>query len=334
MKKQIIFSALLLIMIQSVLAIDIGLRLFDGTQTVSIDVEPATPSTSPFRIAKGGVSYSVILVDPSDTCASKFRVQTNSGTNALKNYGCYMASVIVSVTINNLIYDYGPHGEAACRFPFELRSSPSMPLSVEIRDTSDNLIGTPRSITTDKLWGVADVITSNPVDLVIGQQYRVIITPQQGRMYDTPFFNAYGVNVFGDANGVGGFDFGCVNPSQYYQKLLKAGCDTVAGAPYTNYRCDGTVITQHCPAGCDYENRIYTYSCSIGSTLWNVKKNMVCQYEDFPPTGDCNPPLDQYGYCLPDISAQYIDADISALFIAGTPTTIPGDKGVTIDSSP
>ena len=161
-------------------------------------------------------------------------------------------------------------------------------------------------------------------------------------MYDTPFFNAYGIHPFGDANGVGGYDFGCATAQQYFQHTSAAGCAVYSGSSYVNYMCDGTMIPQHCPAalvpdpgacGLLYENDLYTYSCGENPYLdsWNYRKNMVCAYDDFPPAGDCFPEM-QYNGCLPDISSQAFSPDINAVFTAGTPTTIPGDKGVTIDS--
>lgn len=62
---------------------DIGLRVYDGTETVFIAVEPVGTLTSPLRIAKNGTVYGVVLVDPSDFFASKIRIRTNSGIRAL-----------------------------------------------------------------------------------------------------------------------------------------------------------------------------------------------------------------------------------------------------------
>lgn len=62
---------------------DIGLRVFDGTQTVAIAVELGT-LTSPLRITKDGVIYGIALVDPSDSHASKLRVKITSGIKALR----------------------------------------------------------------------------------------------------------------------------------------------------------------------------------------------------------------------------------------------------------
>ncbi len=66
--------------------IDIGLRVYDGTETISIACEPEGTLTSPLRIAKNGVTYGIVLVDPSDTNASGIRIQTSSGVKALRKY--------------------------------------------------------------------------------------------------------------------------------------------------------------------------------------------------------------------------------------------------------
>ena len=65
-------------------AIDIGLRLYDGTEIVRIACEPEGTLTSPLRIAKNGLVYGIILVEPSDPAASKLRIQTSSGIKALR----------------------------------------------------------------------------------------------------------------------------------------------------------------------------------------------------------------------------------------------------------
>lgn len=65
---------------------DIGLRVFDGTKTVSIAVEPSGTLTSPLRIAKNGVIYGIPLVDPGDPYESGIRINTSSGIKALRKY--------------------------------------------------------------------------------------------------------------------------------------------------------------------------------------------------------------------------------------------------------
>ena len=64
-------------------SIDIGLRVYDGTSVVKIACEPAGVLTSPLRIHKNGTTYAIVLVDPSDSRASKIRIKTNSGIKAL-----------------------------------------------------------------------------------------------------------------------------------------------------------------------------------------------------------------------------------------------------------
>lgn len=62
---------------------DIGLRIFDGAQTVAIAAEPLGTLTSPLRIFKNGNIYGIPLVDPTDPNASKIRIKTSAGTKAL-----------------------------------------------------------------------------------------------------------------------------------------------------------------------------------------------------------------------------------------------------------
>lgn len=64
--------------------IDIGLRIFDGTQTVPIAAEPLGTLISPLRIFKNGNTYGVALVDVSDPNASKARINTSGGIKALR----------------------------------------------------------------------------------------------------------------------------------------------------------------------------------------------------------------------------------------------------------
>lgn len=63
--------------------IDIGLRYYDGTQTVSIACEQGTP-TSPLRISKNGTTYGIALVDSGDSHASGIIIQTSSGPKAIR----------------------------------------------------------------------------------------------------------------------------------------------------------------------------------------------------------------------------------------------------------
>jgi len=64
--------------------VDCGLRIFDGTAKVTPACEPLGTLTSPLRIAKNGNTYGVALVDPSDPNALKARIQTRTGTKALR----------------------------------------------------------------------------------------------------------------------------------------------------------------------------------------------------------------------------------------------------------
>lgn len=67
------------------LGIDIGLRVFDGTATVSIACEPPGQDgslISPVGISKNGTNYGIVLVETNSPDASKIQVQTSSGINA------------------------------------------------------------------------------------------------------------------------------------------------------------------------------------------------------------------------------------------------------------
>lgn len=63
--------------------LDIGYRIFDGTEVVRVATDYASAATA-IRIAKNGVIYGVLLVDPSDPGASSIRVMTPSGIKAYK----------------------------------------------------------------------------------------------------------------------------------------------------------------------------------------------------------------------------------------------------------
>lgn len=65
---------------------DIGLRVYNGSETIAIAAEPTGTLTSPLRIAKNGVIYGIVLVDPGDPNDSGVRIQTSSGIKALRKY--------------------------------------------------------------------------------------------------------------------------------------------------------------------------------------------------------------------------------------------------------
>ena len=65
---------------------DIGLRVYNGTEIVYIAAEPAGTLTSRLRIAKNGVIYGIVLVEPGDANDSGLRIQTSSGIKALRKY--------------------------------------------------------------------------------------------------------------------------------------------------------------------------------------------------------------------------------------------------------
>ncbi len=63
--------------------LDIGLRIYDGTSVIRVAADYVNP-TYKLRIYKNGVTYGIILVDPSDPEASKVRIQTPAGIKAYK----------------------------------------------------------------------------------------------------------------------------------------------------------------------------------------------------------------------------------------------------------
>jgi hypothetical protein len=65
---------------------DIGYKISDGSQNITIACEPEEWSISSLRINKGGVNYSVKLVDPSHPKASKIKIKTPEGVKALQKY--------------------------------------------------------------------------------------------------------------------------------------------------------------------------------------------------------------------------------------------------------
>jgi len=65
---------------------NIGYKVFDGTNRITIACEPEEYSISPLSIRKSGVNYSVKLVNPSHPKASKIKIQTAEGVKALQKY--------------------------------------------------------------------------------------------------------------------------------------------------------------------------------------------------------------------------------------------------------
>jgi hypothetical protein len=66
---------------------DIGLRVYNGSEAVTIPVEPLGTLTSPLRIAKDGNTYGVAVVSTTHSDATSTRVQTSSGVKALRKVG-------------------------------------------------------------------------------------------------------------------------------------------------------------------------------------------------------------------------------------------------------
>jgi len=63
---------------------DIGLRLYDGIEVISVAVEEAGTLTSPLRINKDDTVYGILLVSIYDVLASNFHIETSSGIMAIK----------------------------------------------------------------------------------------------------------------------------------------------------------------------------------------------------------------------------------------------------------
>jgi len=61
---------------------DCGLRAISGNQKIPLGCEPFGILTSPLRIAKNGNIYGIILVDPANPLAAKFKIKTSSGIKA------------------------------------------------------------------------------------------------------------------------------------------------------------------------------------------------------------------------------------------------------------
>jgi cysteine-rich repeat protein len=62
---------------------DVGLRFFDGNETMEIAVLPSG-EPSPLRIAKGGQVYHIALANVNSVFASKFRINTINGVMAIR----------------------------------------------------------------------------------------------------------------------------------------------------------------------------------------------------------------------------------------------------------
>jgi len=55
--------------------IDCGLRVYNGSQTITIACEPSGTLTSPLRIRKGSTTYGIVLTNVTDAKASNMRIQ-------------------------------------------------------------------------------------------------------------------------------------------------------------------------------------------------------------------------------------------------------------------
>lgn len=68
--------------------IDSGLRIRDNGETVAIAAHSEGQLNSPLRIAKNGVTYSLVLVDPNDPTATNVLIKTTNGDiKALAEFG-------------------------------------------------------------------------------------------------------------------------------------------------------------------------------------------------------------------------------------------------------
>ena len=61
-----------------------GLRAYDGAQIITFACEPTGTVTSLLRIFSSGNIYGIVLVDPTDASASKFRIRITAGIRALR----------------------------------------------------------------------------------------------------------------------------------------------------------------------------------------------------------------------------------------------------------
>ena len=84
--------------------VDCGLRMFDGTTTVTIFCE--NPPVSRLRIRQNGVTYGVALVDPGVVGATHFQIQTPEGTKALQSPAWNFLYTDFCVSYG---YPYPPH---------------------------------------------------------------------------------------------------------------------------------------------------------------------------------------------------------------------------------
>jgi len=63
--------------------VDIGLRVYNGSEIIQVACEPSGTLTSPLRVRKDTTTYGIVLVDTTDSNASKIRIETSSGIKAI-----------------------------------------------------------------------------------------------------------------------------------------------------------------------------------------------------------------------------------------------------------
>ncbi|MCX6718566.1 MAG: SMP-30/gluconolactonase/LRE family protein [Candidatus Staskawiczbacteria bacterium] len=78
--------------LQAPLCADSGLRIWNGSESVHIAGQAPGTATSPLRIKENSGIWGVVLVNPGDPNDSGIRIQTNSGTKALKECSTGSAS--------------------------------------------------------------------------------------------------------------------------------------------------------------------------------------------------------------------------------------------------
>lgn len=186
------------------------------------------------------------------TCTGNNEVLRLNNTSNAHAQTPYSSFTTVELTIPDLRYNFNfNHSQEtqyeACKFPFKFKGDVNHPLYIEIRDSDNNLVGTRKTITTDRFWEYGDVVTSNLVELIPGASYQFVIWSNKARMFDTPFFDAYGVHVLGDSEGIGGYDFGGIaEQNEFLQETVKwkniVGPLIITGTQYTTYYCDGTPV--------------------------------------------------------------------------------------------
>ena len=187
----------------------------------------------------------------------------------------------VSLTIDNFIWDFDG-GQPACMFPYEFYGGGAR---MRIYDSSNHVIQS--KILGGGMLGNGDLVESDLVDLLVGESYRVSLSYYKARIYDTPFYDAYGIHIFDDGNAGG---YNVLNKgSRYIADEIRAfnfGCNPKRHSifsDYNRYFCDGSVISNE---GMDLIKTvnledIITENCEAD---YPIKTINICR-----PEGGCSP---------------------------------------------